>query len=154
MSWRRLYICDTSYKILLIYINFSFEFVSPNNLISLGFSMNMNVQYMHSDHMLFTTFASVLYRIYNLSASVRACISNTTRPPITCSNHFRVFPKQFSPRKIFTKIWSVWFLQVKNSTNWWDGEFGNSNTPIELNLLKPAKITNWWDGGFGNSDTL
>ena len=26
----------------------------------------MNV-YMHSDHMLFTTFASVLYRIYNLS---------------------------------------------------------------------------------------
>ena len=28
--------------------------------------MNMNV-YMHSYHMLFTTFASVLYRIYNLS---------------------------------------------------------------------------------------
>ena len=41
---------------------------------SLRFSMNMNV-YMHSDDMLFTTFASVLYRIYNLPPS-----TDTTRP--------------------------------------------------------------------------
>ena len=63
----------------MIYINVSFDFLSQNHLIFLGFSMNMNV-YMHLDHMLFTTFASVLYRIYNFSPSVRACISDTTRP--------------------------------------------------------------------------
>ena len=67
------------YRILLIYINFSFDFLSQNNLISSGFSRNVNV-YMHSDHMLFTTFAAVLNRIYNLSPSARACISDTTRP--------------------------------------------------------------------------
>ena len=50
------------YTILLIYINISFDFLSQNHLISLGFSMNMNV-YMHSDHMLFATVASMLYRI-------------------------------------------------------------------------------------------
>ena len=33
-------------KILLIYINFSFDFPGPNNLISLEFAMNVNV-YMH-----------------------------------------------------------------------------------------------------------
>ena len=65
LSWRRLYMW---YKILLIYINFSFDFPNQNHLISLGFSMNMNV-YMHWYHMLFTTFASVLCRIYNLSPS-------------------------------------------------------------------------------------
>ena len=31
------------YKILQIYINFSFDFLSQNHLISSGFSMNMNV---------------------------------------------------------------------------------------------------------------
>ena len=35
--------------------------------------MNMNV-YMHSDHILFTIFAAVLYRIYNLSPSAQVCI--------------------------------------------------------------------------------
>ena len=61
------------------------RFLSQNDLISLGFSMNMNV-YMHSYHMLFTTFTSVLYpviwlyRIYNISPSARARISDTTRP--------------------------------------------------------------------------
>ena len=39
-------------SLLLIYINFSFDFLSQNHLISLGFSMNMNV-YMHSYHMLY-----------------------------------------------------------------------------------------------------
>ena len=77
MPWRRLYMW---YKILLIYINFSFNFLSQNHLISLGFSLNMDVFYMHSDHMLFTTFASVLYQIYNHSPSARFCISDTTRP--------------------------------------------------------------------------
>ena len=37
---------------------FSFDFLIQNHIISLRFSMNMNV-YMHSYHMLFTTFASV-----------------------------------------------------------------------------------------------
>ena len=55
------------------------RFSQPNHLISLGFSMNMNV-YMHSYYILFTTLASVLYRIYNLSPSARACISDTARP--------------------------------------------------------------------------
>ena len=66
------------YKIHLIYINVSFDFLSQNNLIPLGFSMNMSV-YMHLDHMLFTTFATVFYRIYNLSPSARAYISHTIR---------------------------------------------------------------------------
>ena len=56
------------------------RFSQPKSFnISLGFSMNMNV-YMHSDHILFTTFASMLYRIYNLSPSARAYMSDTTRP--------------------------------------------------------------------------
>ena len=70
LSWLHIYIVDRIFfqtqginKILLIYINFSFDFLSQNHLISLGFLMNMNV-YMHSDHMLFTTFAFVYIYIY------------------------------------------------------------------------------------------
>ena len=91
-----------------VYINFSFAFFSQNHLIYLGFTMNMNVQYMDSDHMLFPTVASVLCLIYNLSPSARACISDTTRPLITCSNLFNsCFSKVIFSRKIFTKIWSI-----------------------------------------------
>ena len=39
------------------------RFSQPKSFNIVRFSMNMNV-YMHSDHMLFTTFASVLYRMY------------------------------------------------------------------------------------------
>ena len=40
--------------------------------------MNMNVYCMHSYHMLFTTFASVLCRIYNISPSAAHVVNNTS----------------------------------------------------------------------------
>ena len=88
LSWLHIYIVDRIFfqtqginKILLIYINFSFDFLSQNHLISLGFLMNMNV-YMHSDHMLFTTFAFVLHRIYN--DNCKSWLNNTVILAILC----------------------------------------------------------------------
>ena len=108
MPWRRLYMW---YKILLIYINFSFNFLSQNHLISLGFSLNMDVFYMHSDHMLFTTFASVLYIL--LTAEI------AWSPAVFYHKHVRI-----STVSLLCPFWTtsvhvlaIYFNEIKRKSN-------------------------------------